>query len=202
MQIIHVETLIDAGNFSNLNEWQEIRKQIKDGIAAVQWPPNSGRFTIYPESGKERGKGNGVKPIKEAMMLHLQSSGWELEKQMDIATVSRPGNLDAVKSTSYGPVAAEWETGNISSSHRALNKMALGLLKRKLVGGILIVPSRNLYQYLTDRVGNWAELEPYLDLWKSISCNNGILQVVIVEHDATSTSVDRITKGTDGRALA
>ncbi|MGA1841038.1 MAG: hypothetical protein ACMUIU_10470 [bacterium] len=38
----------------------------------------------------------------------------------------------------------EWETGNISSSHRAINKMALGIIRDILIGGILIVPTRNL----------------------------------------------------------
>ena len=66
----------------------------------------------------------------------------------------------------------------------------------------LIVPSRALYSYLTDRVGNIQELEPYLKLWKSIPCKNGILEIVVIEHDATSQEVPRIPKGTDGRALA
>ena len=79
--------------------------------------------------------------------------------------------------------------------------MALGLLKGLLAGGILIVPSRKLYNYLTDRVGNISELEPYLDLWCSIPSKEGVLEVIVVEHDAESTNVPRIPKGTDGRAL-
>jgi hypothetical protein len=55
----------------------------------------------------------------------------------------------------------EWETGNISSSHRAINKMALGILKDILIGGVLILPTRKMYSYLTDRVGNFPELAPY-----------------------------------------
>lgn len=96
----------------------------------------------------------------------------------------------------------EWETGNISSSHRALNKMALGLLKGKLAAGVLIVPSRRLYKYLTDRVGNIDEIAPYFDLWRCIPCAEGVLEVIAVEQDAESLSVRRISKGTDGRALA
>ncbi len=79
--------------------------------------------------------------------------------------------------------------------------MALGLNKGALAAGVLVVPSRDLYRYLTDRVGNWSELEPYLDLWKSIPCRSGILEIIVVEHDATSTRVKRIPKGTSGRAL-
>ena len=148
-----------------------------------------------------RGEGNGVVPIKVGMMTALERAGWQLEERMDLATSKRPGALDAVLYTESGAFAVEWETGNISSSHRAINKMALGLLHEALVGGALIVPSRELYPYLTDRVGNWTELEPYVDLWKSVPCNNGILQIVVVEHDATSMDVPRIPKGTDGRAL-
>ena len=133
-------------------------------------------------------------------MRELEKQAWELEAALDIATVDRPGKLDAVLTTSYGRLALEWETGNISSSHRALNKMALGILKRVLTGGVLVVPTRDMYQYLTDRVGNWSELVPYLDLWRSIPTKNGILEIIVVEHDRVSKSVRRIPKGTDGRA--
>jgi hypothetical protein len=53
---------------------------------------------------------------------------------------------------------------------------------------------------LTDRIGNWEELAPYADLWKSIPCKNGVLEIVVVQHDAASTKVPRIPKATDGRA--
>jgi hypothetical protein len=39
-----------------------------------------------------------------------------------------PGPIDAVLTEKQGDFAFEWETGNISSSHRALNKIALGLI--------------------------------------------------------------------------
>ena len=201
MKIVHTETLIEKGHFPKSEDWQRIQRDIRAGIAAVQWPIKSGLFTIFPESGKKSGQGNGVKPIKNAMMDHLRNARWLLEEPLDLATVKRPGKLDAVCYTDQGPFALEWETGNISSSHRALNKIALGLLKGKLVGGTLVVPSRAMYKYLTDRVGNWTELKPYLDLWKSVPCANGVLQIIVVEHDAISKDVPRITKGTDGRAL-
>ena len=173
MKIVHEETLQSKGKFSTTREWRKLRKQIYDAILKVDWPPGSGSFTIYPESGKARGEGNGVKPIKEGLMRRLHEFGWELEEPLDLATVTRPGKLDAVKQSKYGPVALEWETGNISSAHRALNKMALGLLKGVLAGGLLVVPSRSLYSYLTDRISNFAELEPYLELWRSIPCEAG-----------------------------
>lgn len=111
------------------------------------------------------------------------------------------GKIDAVRETDFGPFAMEWETGNISSSHRSLNKMALGIIQGTLAGGALVVPSRKLYTYLTDRVGNVRELEPYYPLWNHVLTCDGLLLVLVIEHDDESHSVPRIQKGTDGRAL-
>lgn len=101
------------------------------------------------------------------------------------------------------PFAVEWETGNISSSHRAISRIALGMLEDRIAGGILVVPSGSLYRYLTDRVGNYRELEPYFPLWRLWEAFTSFwyLAVIAVEHDETSPSVPRISKGTDGRAL-
>lgn len=93
------------------------------------------------------------------------------------------------------------ETGNISSSHRALNKMAVGILKGILVGGVLVLPTRKMYKYLTDRIGNFSEIEPYFPLWESLDVKEGYLAVIAIEHDGVSKNVPRIPKGTDGRAL-
>lgn len=204
MKIIKREILFDKGNFSSSKEWKLIRRNVEEAIKNVVWPPNSKKFTIYPESGKKRGQGNGVVPIKLSFCNNLEKKGWQLETPLLIAT-SKPGPLDATLKLKHGKAstlfAVEWETGNISSSHRSLNKMALGIIKGILIGGILVLPTRNLYQYLTDRIGNFEELSPYFDLWKSIKSKEGILVVYAVEHDATSTKVPRIKKGTDGRAI-
>ena len=169
----------------------------------MKWtgPAGQANSRSTPNLERSRGEGNGVKPIKLGLMGELKEQGWKLEEPLDIAILKKPGKLDAVLYTDYGPVALEWETGNISSSHRALNKIALGLLKGVLACGILVVPSRELYKYLTDRIGNMAELEPYFDLWRSIPCEQGVLEIVAIEHDATSMDVPRILKGTSGRAL-
>jgi hypothetical protein len=92
-------------------------------------------------------------------MAELQRSGWKVEELLAITPLKRLGKLDAVLYSGRGPVAVEWETGNISSSHRALNKMALGLLNGTIAAGVLIVPSRKLYRYLTDRIEH--------DRWRS-----------------------------------
>lgn len=196
MKIVREATLLSCGKYAASKEWKVTRASLYKAIGEVDWPRGSGKFTIYPEKD-----GNGVTPIKLGLMAHLKEHGWKLEEPLDIAILKKPGKLDAVLYTDYGPVALEWETGNISSSHRALNKMALGLHKGVLAAGILVVPSRALYKFLTDRIGNMDELDPYLDLWRAVPCENGVLEIVAIEQDAESTKVPRIPKGTDGRAL-
>jgi len=130
-------------------------------------------------------------------MLTLSKLGWSIDERKN------PLRLDAIKPlTSKTAFGVEWETGNISSSHRAINRLFLGHKQDVLVGGVLIVPTRSLYRYLTDRVGNFAELELYFDLWKDAAgWKEGVLAIVAVEHDDTDPKVPRISKGTDGRAL-
>jgi len=202
MKITHVETLISTGEFPSSKRWKTVRTKLHRAIKAVDWPPGSKKFTIYPESGKKRGEGNGVKPIKNECISQLLAQGWSAETQFEDANFSMLGGLDATLYTRDGLIAMEWETGNISSSHRALNKMALCMLRHQLAAATLVVPSRRLYRFLTDRIGNYSELEPYLDLWRSIPCSNGVLEIVVIEQDAESTSVPRIPKGTDGRSLS
>jgi hypothetical protein len=201
MKIMHIERLIDTGNFSTTNEWKTIENHITQSIKSIQWPPGSGSFTLYDEPGKARGEGNGVKPIKEACMNQLKHFGWNLETTVDIATLKQPGPIDATYPVGEKLFCVEWETGNISSSHRALNKMALGILKKTLIGGVLILPTRSMYKYLTDRIGNYPEIEPYFPLWRALNVDDGLLIVIAIEHDGVSQQVPRIPKGTDGRAL-
>jgi hypothetical protein len=197
MKIVEEVTLIKVGAYADSEEWCLTREILWQAIREVEWPPGSGSFTIYPQN-----HGNGVTPIKDGLMINLAEQGWKREEPLRITAVKRPGELDAVLYTNYGPVALEWETGNISSSHRALNKMAVGLLHGVLACGLLVVPSRAFYKYLTDRVGNIDELVPYFDLWRSLPVEEGVLEIVVIEHDSTSINVPRIMKGTDGRALA
>lgn len=202
MKIVRVETLISAGRFPKSPEWTRIRGKLHQSIKKVDWPVGSGKFTIFPQSGKKRGEGNGVKPIKNSLMRDLEQKGWTTEGHAALDTGRDPGDYDAMLETRSGSVVVEWETGNISSSHRSLNKLALSLMKGKIVAGTLVVPTRGLYKYLTDRVGNMQELEPYLELWKAVPCKEGVLEIVAVEHDAESMDVPRIPKATNGRAVA
>jgi hypothetical protein len=201
LKIIQFERLIDTNGFSKSKEWKLLEQHLIQAIQKIEWPIGSGAFTLYDEPGKSRGQGNGVKPIKEACMKHLSQLGWNLETKIDIATLKKPGPIDATYQIGSKLFCVEWETGNISSSHRALNKMALGIIKNILFGGVLVLPTRNMYKYLTDRIGNFPEIEPYFDLWRSLKVDEGFLAVLAIEHDDVSDQVPRIPKGTDGRSL-
>jgi hypothetical protein len=201
LKVVLVDKLLEVGEFAKSTVWDSIFNGILEEVKEVDWPPGSGKFTIYPESGKKRGMGNGVKPIKDTFVKRLIVQGWEAEKPLDIASRKKPGNLDLLLNFENKKIAIEWETGNISSTHRAINKMALGLIKGILDAGVLILPSRNLYKFLTDRIGNYDEIEPYTDLWKALKLEKGILIIVVIEHDEESFDVIKIPKGTDGRAI-
>ncbi len=197
MKINRTEFLIRKGKFADSNEFDKVLQEVYQAIDAVRWPPGNDQFILYPEK-----KGNGVKPIKEGFISALQDYNWQTEQRMSIVANTRPGPVDALRILfNNKPFVVEWETGNISSSHRALNKIATGLIEEVIIGGMLIIPSRKLYNWLTDRIGNFPEIEPYFPLWRSITVKQGVLAIIEVEHDGTSENVPRIIKGTDGRAL-
>ncbi len=109
------------------------------------------------------------------------------------------------KSESGLRVVVEWETGNVSSSHRSLNKMCLALIGGLVDAAVLIVPSRDLATHLTDRIGNIKELQPYFYFWQhsGTQIKRGLLAVIEVEHDMIVNSTDLrdlIPSGQDGNA--
>ena len=210
VKIAEIVPILNRGAFSQSHEWSEIRATVHSAIRQAEWPVGSGSFTIYPESGKKSGEGNGVVPIKAKPMQVLKNAGWKLEYPWEVATKTgettdrrkgtRPGDIDAAKQYPQGLVVVEWETGNVSSSHRAINKMALGLVAGKCVAGVLVIPNMRLAQYLTDRIGNVEEIGAYIPLWENISVSEGALELVVIEQDAESVRVPRIPKGKDGRS--
>ena len=201
MKVVERQDIIAKGDFPTSAVWEMACAAVEKAVRATDWPHGSGKFTIYPESGKRRREGNGVLPIKTPCLSMLRKLGWDTENLPEVkGGVLRTGDLDALLKTELGYIGFEWETGNISSSHRALNKLLLTLLRGGIKGGFLVVPSERLRVFLTDRVGNIAELRPYFPLWSSIQIKDGALRILVVEYDGTSTSVPRIPKGTDGRA--
>lgn len=198
MRIIQVRDLINVNNTKIQLEIQNVMKQIQDSILRMDNPPGTGRFVLH-----NKRQANGVKPIKDTFVTQLSALGWKLEHKLDIGHTDRPGPIDATLPVGSKFFAVEWETGNISSSHRAINKMVMGILNQQLLGGVLILPSREMYTYLTDRVGNFRELESYFPVWERAQypISEGYLAVIEIEHDDVSNHVPQIAKGTDGRAL-
>ncbi len=144
-----------------------------------------------------------MKPIKDAFAQEALTRGWSLEAKFPVATADDAANfgpMDASKETPSGLAVVEWETGNVSSSHRAMNKLGVGLIAGSVAIGVLIVPTVPFARFLTDRIGNLRELKPYFPLWSDLDVQRGLLRVCAVQHDSESTSVPRIRKGTDGRS--
>lgn len=198
MKINKTITIINQGNFHLTAKYFNIQADLFNAIKNVENPDGMGKFVLY--AGKKQ---NGVKPIKEAFQNYLKENGWELEKRLDLKNSGTPGPIDATYNLEDDRYyAVEWETGNISSSHRAINKLVRGLQTGKLVGGTLILPIKNTAQYLTDRVGNFEELEPYFPVWQGIhNIKEGILEIIAIEYDELTDDISyKIQKGKDGMA--
>jgi len=196
VRIIEEVCLTPPASGGNIADWNSALEEVRASIEETVWPPGSSDFAIYPESGKKSGEGNGVTPIKLGFLDALDQRGWATKDRQN------PNRMDAVRRFSHGWVGMEWETGNISSSHRSLNRFLLANRDGGMVGGILVLPTRELAQYLTDRVGNFEELRPYFPIFvgQAGQWPSGGITVIAVQHDRTDLSVPRIAKGTDGRA--
>lgn len=138
---------------------------------------------------------------RRAMKVQLYPS---MSKSQEPIT-SKFGSFDLVTTAPGGThVAIEWETGNISSSHRSMNKLAIALETGKIQIGVLIVPSRDLYDHLTDRIGNIGELSGYLAMWQTLGAGikRGLLAITIVEHDELTDAEDHpyLSVGLDGQS--
>ena len=65
-------------------------------VLAVRWPVGAANFTIYPESGKQRGEGNGVLPIKISFVKSLVDAGWITR---EVGTGGRGGKSGRISAT-------------------------------------------------------------------------------------------------------
>lgn len=195
MRFVDWHVLVDDG-FGATPEFARAQQDILDGIEAIKWPQGSPDFAIPPSQLRVTPQlRNGVKPIKDAFIELLKRRGWVPEFGLFDAYLDyRNGTL---------PFVVEWETGNISSSHRAVNRIALGMEEGRISGGVLVLPTRDLYRHLTDRIGNFPELEPYMPLYRRWNGEPGYhyLAIATVEHDRLDPNVPFIPRGTDGRAL-
>jgi len=191
-----IRHLVDAG-LTTTDVWRRVEEDVREAISGVVWPPGNDRFVINPVKD-----GNGVIPIKKQFAAKIEARGWRLEEKFpklsdEEARKRRPGDVDAafdLGDREEDRFFVEWETGNISSSHRAMNKMALALKLGLITGGMWVVPSGSLAYYLTDRIGNYPEFEPYFGLYSDLDIEHGYLGVAIVEHDEIRRDVPFIPK--------
>lgn len=198
MKIKSIVSIIDKGNFSRSNTYKRLEKDVIEGIMSIENPPGTGKFILYNEP-----KRNGVKPIKNAFISKLNNLGWTDEKKVIDPAIKKRRIDSSIEIYTGRYFGVEWETGNISSSHRAINRLLLGMLEDVLIGGFLVLPSRDMYKYLTDRIGNFKELSPYIKLWKELNntFQNNVLKIIEIEHDGVSKKVPPFKKGTDGRSM-
>lgn len=201
MKLLQIRPLVLGSDFPD-DQRQKVEATLKSAVKAVKWPPGNNEFVIRPLAD-----GNGVAPLKNGFMDTLLAEGWRPQQRYPRSDDGSPNEvypgafdawLDLPKSKA---VVLEWETGNVSSSHRSINRMARAIMEGHAIAGYLVVPSRTLYNYLTQRIGNFLELSPYFPLWEKLPLGKGFLGVVEVEFDRTDPDVQLIPKGKDGRAL-
>jgi hypothetical protein len=208
MKISKTFDVISSGAFPSSPAWNRAAGEVEAAISAVDWPHGSGQFRLNPEpalgkNGKLERHSNGVTPIKIPILGHLVACGWEVESLPPLPpeTLLTTGDLDALRLDGDSYVAFEWETGNVSSSHRAISKILDALCRGVIAGGFLVLPVKATQRYLTDRIGNYEEIEPYFSFWARYPVADGALRIYGVEHDVLDESVPHIPKGRDGRAL-
>lgn len=229
MRWLRTVLLFDRGNVVQSIDWQQVHESYVRAIRRIDFPEGAGSLTLRRKArvaNSSQWRRNGVGYLKTRFLRGMvEDEGWRPEAQFeiehlrlqpqlqlypDLTTYREPvtsgfGGFDFMTETESGlHVAIEWETGNISSSHRSVNKLAIALAAQKIQAGVLILPSRSLYEHLTDRIGNIGELSPYLMLWSGLATTveRGLLAISVVEQDELTddAAFPYLPSGNDGRA--
>lgn len=230
MRWLRTVVVFDKGGIAVSSSWAEVHESYVRSIVSVDFPVGSGLLTLRRKTRRPDGQWNrnGVNFLRSRFLSHMVGTeGWQPEVGLgeslgkgrlpasltlypsgiayEEPITSDFGGFDFVTTAPDGTlVAIEWETGNISSSHRSMNKLAIALEAGRVSAGVLIVPSRSLYEHLTDRIGNIGELSGYLALWKGLGATvaRGLLAITVVEQDALTEDADfpYLPPGNDGRA--
>lgn len=228
MKWLRTMILFDQGNVISSPDWKNLHESYVRAIARIEHPRGSGSLTLRRKARlpNNQWKRNGVGYLKNEFLAFMRGhEGWEAESDVALSRnreqpplllypsmeeYSEPitsdfGGFDFMSMAANGTrVAIEWETGNISSSHRSMNKLVIALNSGLMEVGVLIVPSRALYEHLTDRIGNIGELSGYLAMWEGLknSVKRGILAITVVEHDylTDSENIEYLAVCSDGRA--
>jgi len=228
MKWLRTLVVFDSGNIVSSSDWRTIHQSYVRSIQSIDFPEGSRTLTLRRKTKRpdNQWNRNGVVYLKWRFLDHIvEKEGWRAEVGLDLGKSRTPpdlrlypglqayrepitselGDFDLVTTAPQGSlVAIEWETGNISSSHRSMNKLAIALALGKVQAGVLVVPSRDLYEHLTDRIGNIGELSGYLSMWKDLEARvkRGLLAISVVEHDLLTDdpAFPYLPTGIDGRA--
>jgi len=168
----------------------QLRAEVLEGMGLISWPAGAGSFSINPVR-----RGNGVGPIKTALIDHLAGRGWDLEAQLFPG--DRPGPIDAYKEMDGFRMALEWETGNVASSYRVILKLMKALVEGRIDGGILIVSSKRIARYLTDRIGTHDEIAWALEMLPKLF-RHGHIEILVMDADRIDSRVPLIPKLASG----
>jgi Restriction endonuclease BamHI len=228
MRWLRTIVIFNEGNVVGEPAWDVVHSSYVRSIQSIEHPQGAGNLTLRRKMRMPNGqwRRNGVGYLRSSFLQHMVAvEGWRPEHDVNLAR-NRPlpelslypsgevyrepitsefGGFDFLTLTPAGlRVAIEWETGNISSSHRSMNKLSIALSSGVIQAGVLIVPSRACYEHLTDRIGNIGELSGYLELWESAraTVDRGLLAISIVEQDALTddAAIPYLPMGSDGRA--
>lgn len=228
MKWLRTLVLFDKGDVISSLDWSAVHTSYVRAIGSIDHPAGAGTLTLREKVKLPNGQWqrNGVGFLRTRFLEFMRDSeGWHAEGDVDLARdrqqppiklypslepyrepiTSDFGGFDFMTTAPDGTrIAIEWETGNISSSHRSMNKLAIALSNGIVEVGVLIVPSRKLYEHLTDRIGNIGELSGYLAMWEGLKAvvPRGLLAITVVEHDALTTDANfpYLKVGGDGRA--
>lgn len=228
MRWLRTLVLFDKGDVIGSDDWEILHTSYTHAIISIDYPKGSGKLRLRRKIKLPNGQWqrNGVGYLRSRFLDYMKEiEGWRTEGVVKLArdrdqppimlypsrelyrepVTSDFGGFDFVTTAPNGTrIALEWETGNISSSHRSMNKLAVALCNGIVEIGVLIVPSRELYAHLTDRIGNIGELSGYLSMWEGLKSNvtRGVLAVTVVEHDEVTedSSLPYLPVGNDGRA--
>jgi hypothetical protein len=220
--------LFDKGDVISSADWDTVHSSYVRAISSVDHPEGSGSLTLRKKVLLRNGQSqrNGVKYLRSRFLNFMRDTEhWCAEGDVDLTRdrqqpaiqlypsrkpyrepiTSDFGGFDFLtKAPNDTRIAIEWETGNISSSHRSMNKLAIALTNGVIEIGVLILPSRDLYEHLTDRIGNIGEISGYLSMWEGLKSvvARGLLAITVVEHDflTADPAVPYLPVGSDGRA--
>ena len=228
MKWLRTLVLFDKGDILASEDWKTVHTSYVRAIDSIDHPSGTGTLTLREKvrMPNRQWQRNGVGYLRARFLSCMREvENWQTESNVDLKRdrqqppillypslepyrepiTSDFGGFDFMTTAAHGTrIAIEWETGNISSSHRSMNKLAIALTNGLVEIGVLIVPSRKLYEHLTDRIGNIGELSGYLSMWEGLKSvvTKGLLAITIVEHDAltTNASFPYLNVAGDGRA--